>query len=345
MTTMNIESEEKPKIPEMSCLESFRNLECDSTYKNTLLSLLMSKDAHYGHQLSSCNPMVLKYIYGSHGDVHVINLTSTMFLLKKVLNDLVTMFSEDNVRLLFVGSKEQLVDVIRVSAERCGQYFVNHRWFGGTLTNWTTIQKSIRKMSTIEDDFENPDLHKKEKQRLERVHKKLTGSLGGIRKMSDLPDIIFISDTNREKVAIAEANKLGIPVIALLDSNSSPIGVDYPIPCNDDSSGAVELICQLISDAVLTGMENLLERKSIQQRDRDQTRRSYAGKRDRSVVKEPRTHDSGIDRDNRDNKKNSNFQSEVKNDAKSELKRAGENKNNERPYGQRRTDDIRRDVK
>jgi ribosomal protein S2 len=202
-----------------------------------------------------------------------------MFLLKKVLNDLVVMFSESNARLLFVGSKEQLVNVIKDSAERCGQYFVNHRWFGGTLTNWKTIQQSIRKMNILEKELADQTLDKKLRQSKERVYNKLINSLGGIRKMSNLPDIIFVTDTNREKVAIQEANKLGIPVIALLDSNSSPIGVDYPIPCNDDSQDAVSLICQLISDAVLTGIESAFERRQAQQKEREQNRKSYAERR------------------------------------------------------------------
>jgi small subunit ribosomal protein S2 len=290
----NVEYQE-PENSQMNYLEAFRNLDSDSSYKNNLLSLLMSRDAHYGHQISSHNPMVLKYLYGEHGDVHVINLTSTMFLLKKVLNNLVDMFSESNTRLLFVGSKEQMVDIIKNSAERCGQYYVNHRWFGGTLTNWTTIQKSIRKMTMIENELAKPDLIKKEKQRYERILNKLLNSLGGIRKMSSLPDIIFVTDTNREKVAIAEANKLGIPVIALLDSNSSPIGVDYPIPCNDDSQDAVGLICQLVSDAILTGIENAFEKRQAQQKEREQNRRTYANRR--NFVKSD-SEASNVDSDN-----------------------------------------------
>lgn len=294
MNITNVEYQE-PENSQMNYLEAFRNLDSDSSYKNNLLSLLMSRDAHYGHQISSHNPMVLKYLYGEHGDVHVINLTSTMFLLKKVLNNLVDMFSESNTRLLFVGSKEQMVDIIKNSAERCGQYYVNHRWFGGTLTNWTTIQKSIRKMTMIENELAKPDLIKKEKQRYERILNKLLNSLGGIRKMSSLPDIIFVTDTNREKVAIAEANKLGIPVIALLDSNSSPIGVDYPIPCNDDSQDAVGLICQLVSDAILTGIENAFEKRQAQQKEREQNRRTYANRR--NFVKSD-SEASNVDSDN-----------------------------------------------
>ena len=279
MSITNLDSTENHQELQMSYLEAFRTLESDSTYKTELLSLLMSSDAHYGHQISRHNPMMGRYLYGEHGDVHVINLTTTMFLLKKVLNDLVSMFSESNARLLFVGSKEQLVNIIKDSAEHCGQYFVNHRWFGGTLTNWTTIQKSIKKIAVLERELSDPSLDKKLRLTKERVYHKLINSLGGIRKMSNLPDIIFVTDTNREKVAIQEANKLGIPVIALLDSNSSPLGVDYPIPCNDDSQDAVGLICQLISDAVLTGIESAFEKRQNQQKEREQNRRSYADRR------------------------------------------------------------------
>jgi small subunit ribosomal protein S2 len=225
------------------------------------------------------NDLVNKYIYGTHGDVHVINLTSTIFLLKKLLNDLVSIFSENNARLLFVGSKEQLEDIIKNSAERCGQYYVNQRWFGGTMTNWQTIQRSIRKMNEIEKQLENDTLSKKDKLNKLRVLATLNKSLGGIRKMSHLPDLIFVTDTNREKVAIAEAKKLGIPVIALIDSNSNPTGVDYPIPCNDDSQKSVSLICQLISDAVLTGIEIAFEKRQAQKRERDAQRKSFSDRK------------------------------------------------------------------
>jgi small subunit ribosomal protein S2 len=265
---------------QLNYLEAFRNLDTDSDYKTDLLSLLMNSDAHYGHQISSYNPLMRKYLYGEHGDIHVINLTYTIFLLKKVLNDIVQIFSESNARMLFIGSKEQLVNIVKDSAERCGQYYVNHRWFGGTLTNWTTIQKSIKKMNAIEKELANPDLDKKTRQSKERVYHKLINSLGGIRKMPVLPDIVFITDVNRERVAVQEANKLKIPVIALLDSNSDPRGIDYPIPCNDDSQDAVALICQLLSDAVLTGMESAFEKRKQQNAEREQNRKSYAaGKR------------------------------------------------------------------
>ena len=257
-------------------LEEFRNLTPESTNKKQLIELLMSVDAHYGHQRCRQNPLVKKYIYGTHGDVHVINLTSTIFLLKKVLNDLVSIFSENNARLLFVGSKEQLEDIIKNAADRCGQYNVNQRWFGGTMTNWQTIQKSIRKMNEIEKQLENEQISKKDRQSKLRVLATLNKSLGGIRKMSNLPDLIFVTDTNREKVAVAEAKKLGIPVIALIDSNSNPIGVDYPIPCNDDSQKSVSLICQLISDAVLTGIEIAFEKRQKQKLEREQQRKSFS---------------------------------------------------------------------
>ena len=257
-------------------LEEFRNLTPESTNKKQLVELLMSVDAHYGHQRCRQNPLVNKYIYGTHGDVHVINLTSTIFLLKKVLNDLVSIFSENNARLLFVGSKEQLEDIIKNAAERCGQYYVNQRWFGGTMTNWQTIQKSVRKMNEIEQQLENDTLSKKDKLNRLRVLATLNKSLGGIRKMSNLPDLIFVTDTNREKVAVAEARKLGIPVIALIDSNSNPIGVDYPIPCNDDSQKSVSLICQLISDAVLTGIEIAFEKRQAQKREKEANRKSFS---------------------------------------------------------------------
>lgn len=255
-------------------LDKFRQLEKDSPYKTELIELLMSVDAHYGHQCSRWNPLMAKYLFAKHGEIHIVDLTKTIFLLKKLLNDIVKIFSEQNARLLFVGSKEQLVDLIKSEAERSGQYYVNHRWFGGTLTNWQTIQRSIKKMDIIEYDLEDSELNlnKKETQTKNRQLNKLENSLGGIRKMAAIPDLIFVTDTYRERVAIAEANKLGIPVIALLDSNSNPKGVDYPIPCNDDGQRSVGIICQLISDAILVGMEICFSRKESARENRNRNR-------------------------------------------------------------------------
>lgn len=279
MASVELE-EKKTNDQQIDYLNALMTLDTDSPYKKDLLNLFMSKDVHLGHQKSSCNPLMLKYLYGEHGDISVINLVSTMFLLKKTLNTLKEIFSTSNTRILFIGSKEQLIDIISESAERCGQYYVNHRWFGGTLTNWSTIQQSIKKMNTIEKKLENSDLSKKERQSDKRILTKLDRSLGGIRKMPGLPDMIFVTDTNREKCAILEAKKLGIKVIALLDSNSDPLGIDYPIPANDDSQESVKLICNLISDAILAGISIFVDKKQIQRKEREDSQRSYSRRRD-----------------------------------------------------------------
>jgi small subunit ribosomal protein S2 len=246
------------------------NLDHESN-KSELIETFMNLDVHYGHRTNAWNPLMSRYLFAEHGGVHILDLTKTIYLLKNVLNDLIKLFSENNARILFIGSKEQLTETIKSEANRCGQYYVNYRWFGGTLTNWGTIQKSIKKMDMIEREiYENRDqMNKRELASRQRVLTKLENSLGGIRKMSNLPDIIFVTDTKKEKVAIAEANKLGIPVIALLDSNSNPRGIDYPIPCNDDNQRAVGLIAQLIADAVLVGMEISFSKKEAASKERN----------------------------------------------------------------------------
>lgn len=271
------------------------------TNKNELIEIFMSVDAHYGHRINSWNPLMARYLFAQHGDVHIIDLTKTIYLLSKALKDIIKIFSESNARMLFVGSKEQLTEVIKNQAERCGQYYVNHRWFGGTLTNWSTIQNSIKKMDVVERDmFENRDLlSKKQLASKSRVLNKLENSLGGIRKMSSLPDIIFVTDTRKERVSIAEANKLGIPVIALLDSNSNPKGVDYPIPCNDDNQRAVNLVCQLIADAVLAGMELSFEKKETASRQRRENDKSSSSTyKKRNFVRNEQKNNNKTNEDN-----------------------------------------------
>ena len=299
----NIESQIDLNFSSENLFNKIINLNKD-TNKKELIEIFMSVDAHYGHRLNAWNPMMAKYLFAEHAGVHIIDLTKTIYLLKNALNDIIKIFSESNARMLFVGSKEQLTDIIKNEAERCGQYYVNYRWFGGTLTNWGTIQKSIKKMDSIEREmYENRDfLSKKETASKNRILNKLENSLGGIRNMSNIPDIIFVTDTKKEKVSIAEANKLGIPVIALLDSNSNPHGIDYPIPCNDDNQRAVALVTQLIADAVLVGMEISFAKKEAAAKQRRENDKSVNQKR-RNFV---RADQLGENNNSSDSSENSN---------------------------------------
>lgn len=217
---------------------------------------LIQAGVHFGHKTKRWNPRMAPYLFGVRNDVHIIDLQKTVPLLHKALaavRDAVA----NNGRVLFVGTKTQASEPLAEAAKRCGQYYVNHRWLGGMLTNWNTIQASIRKLRSLEERLENPSsrLTKKEILTLSRQKEKLERSLGGIKDMGGLPNLVFIIDTNREDLAIAEANTLGIPVVAVVDSNSSLEGVDFPIPGNDDATRAIELYCRLVSDAALAGIQ------------------------------------------------------------------------------------------
>jgi small subunit ribosomal protein S2 len=195
------------------------------------------------------------YIFGTRNGVHIIDLTQTVPMLHRAL--MVTRETvANNGRVLFVGTKRQAQEPIAQAAARSGQYFVNHRWLGGMLTNWRTISHSIKKLREIEGRLaeENSGLTKKELLYLNRERDKLERALGGIKDMGGLPDLLFVIDTNKEQLAIAEAKKLGIPVVAVVDSNSSPEGVTYPVPGNDDASRAINLYCDLMVGAVLDGI-------------------------------------------------------------------------------------------
>ncbi len=217
---------------------------------------LLESGVHFGHQTHRWNPRMQQFIFGIRNGVHIVDLQQTVPLLHQslqVVRDIVA----GGGRVLFVGTKRQASEAVTESAKRCGQYYVNHRWLGGTLTNWNTISKSIRRLRELDEQLseENIGLTKKETLRLTRERDKLERSLGGIKEMGGLPDILFIIDTNREHIAIAEARKLGIPIAAVLDTNSNPIGIDYPIPGNDDASRAINLYCDLVSRAVIDGIQ------------------------------------------------------------------------------------------
>ena len=216
---------------------------------------LLEAGAHFGHQTHRWNPKMDRYIFGSRANIHIIDLSQSIPLLHQALVK-VREVAASGGRVLFVGTKRQASEPVSTSAKRCAQYFVNHRWLGGTLTNWRTISQSIARLRELEGllDGEHVGRTKKELLQLTREREKLELSLGGIKDMGGIPDLMFVIDTNKEAIAILEARKLNIPVVAILDTNSDPDGITYPIPGNDDAARALQLYCDLIADSVLDGL-------------------------------------------------------------------------------------------
>lgn len=217
---------------------------------------LLEAGVHFGHQTHRWNPKMKEFIYGEHNNIHIINLTLTMHMLRNAMT-VVSEVTKSGGRILFVGTKRQASEIISDSASQCAQYYVNHRWLGGTLTNWKTISNTISRLKSIQttlDEVESAGLTKKELLKLTRERDKLELSIGGIKNMGSLPDLIFVIDTVREQIAIKEAKKLNIPIAAIIDSNSDPDGITYPIPGNDDSTKSIKLYCDLISQAALDGI-------------------------------------------------------------------------------------------
>ena len=216
---------------------------------------LLEAGVHFGHQTQRWNPKMQNYIYGSRNGIHIMDLTQTVPMLDQSLQIIRDTVAKGG-RVLFVGTKRQAAKPIADAAERCAQYYMNHRWLGGTLTNWQTVSKSISRLKAIDEASANgfEGLTKKERLGMEREQGKLEASLGGIREMGGVPDLLFVIDVNKEDLAIAEAKKLGIPVVAIVDTNCSPDGVDYIIPGNDDAARAIALYCDLASRAALDGM-------------------------------------------------------------------------------------------
>lgn len=217
---------------------------------------LFEAGVHYGHSTRRWNPKMNSYIFGVRNGIHIIDLDQTVPLLYRAMEAVRDVVSGGG-RVLFVGTKLQASDIIKTSAKRCGQYYVNHRWLGGALTNWKTMYQSIKRLKTLEEMLEQgtKGLTKKESLNLQREYEKLERALGGIRGMGGVPDMLFVIDTNKEMIAIREAKRLNIPVIAVLDTNSDPQDVTYPIPGNDDAMRAITLYCEFISGAVLEGLQ------------------------------------------------------------------------------------------
>ncbi|MBF0440016.1 MAG: 30S ribosomal protein S2 [Magnetococcales bacterium] len=218
---------------------------------------LLDAGFHFGHQTKRWNPKMGRYIHSARNGVHIINLQKTIYMLRDACRFVTERVKGGGV-VLFVGTKRQVVDLIAEEAARCGQFYVNHRWLGGTLTNWKTIQDSIRRLKDIEkmkDDGSWQALPKKEVLRLERQKEKMERSLGGIKDMSRLPDLIIVVDVNKESIGVAEANKLGIPVVALVDSNCDPDHIDWVVPGNDDAIRSLKLFLSKMGGAVMEGKQ------------------------------------------------------------------------------------------
>src|SRR5690606_23261672 len=211
---------------------------------------LLEAGVHFGHQTHRWNPKMAPYIFGARNNIHVIDLSQTVPLLHQALKVVSDTVGRGG-RLLFVGTKRQASDIVADAARRSAQYYVNSRWLGGMLTNWKTISNSIQRLRRLDEMLasENLRLTKKERLNLERERDKLERALGGIRDMGSTPDMMFVIDTNKEAIAVQEARRLGIPVIAVIDSNCDPDVVDYPIPGNDDAARAIALYCDLIAKA------------------------------------------------------------------------------------------------
>jgi small subunit ribosomal protein S2 len=225
------------------------------------VSDLLDAGIHFGHKASRWNPKMSPYIYGVKDNIHIIDLQQTVPLMQMALKQIYETV-KNNGKVLFVSSKVQASDLIAEYAEKCGQFYVNNRWLGGMLTNWITISKSIKKVDNIEKNLGDEDIisgyTKKEILDLNRKKEKLLKSFAGIRKMGGKPDLVIVIDTNKEHLAISEAVKLKIPVVAVVDTNSDPDNIDYPIPGNDDAIRSIRLYCHLFAEAALAGIQDAM---------------------------------------------------------------------------------------
>jgi small subunit ribosomal protein S2 len=231
---------------------------------------LLEAGVHFGHHTRRWNPKMAPYIFGVRNGIHIIDLEQSVPLLRQGLEAIREVVAAGG-RVLMVGTKRQAQDAIADAAKRCGQYYVNYRWLGGMLTNFKTISASIKRLREVEERVaaQETGLTKRELLELTRDHDKLERALGGIKDMGGLPDILFVIDTNKEAIAVAEANKLRIPVVAILDSNSTPDGIAYPIPGNDDAMRAIHLYCDLVAGSVLDGLQAELVASGIDIGSRD----------------------------------------------------------------------------
>lgn len=239
---------------------------------NVSIAELLEAGVHFGHRKNFWNPKMASYIYGVRNGIHIVDLQQTAAMLNQALTAL-RKIAAKNGRVLFVGTKRQASDVTAEAAKRCGQYYVNHRWLGGMLTNWSTISASIKTLTEYEDRLadENIVLTKKERISMVRQKEKLEKALGGIRNMGGRPDALFVIDVNNESLAVQEAKKLGITVIAVVDTNCDPDNIDYIIPGNDDARKAIALYAKCASDAILQGVQDSLSKSGIMVESLDET--------------------------------------------------------------------------
>jgi small subunit ribosomal protein S2 len=218
---------------------------------------LLEAGVHFGHQVRRWNPKMKEYIFGERNGIYIIDLQKTQRMFREAIAFVTNLIAEDKGKtVLFVGTKRQAQDAIREEAEKCGQYYVNQRWLGGLLTNFQTVQKSIKRLKDLESmqtDGRYEKMTKKERIKLDRERESLNKNLSGIKAMNRLPDAVFIIDVKKEEIAVAEANRLGIPIVAVVDTNCSPEGIDYVIPGNDDALRAVRLFASRIADAIVEG--------------------------------------------------------------------------------------------
>ncbi len=224
---------------------------------------LLEAGVHFGHQTRRWNPKMKTYIFGKRNGIHIVDLQKTLQHFEEAA-DFVRDLAANGRNILFVGTKRQAQDAVQEEAARCGMFYVNHRWLGGTMTNFRTIRKSIDRFKEIEGTLANEDAHltKKERIRLERQRRKMERSLGGIKEMEELPDALFVIDTVHEHIAVREANRLGIPVVAVVDTNCDPEEVDFPVPGNDDAIRAIRLFTSRVADNVLEGL-NLADERYV----------------------------------------------------------------------------------
>jgi small subunit ribosomal protein S2 len=218
---------------------------------------LLEAGVHFGHQVRRWNPKMKEYIFGERNGIYIIDLQKTQRMFREAISFVTNLIAEDKGKtVLFVGTKRQAQDAIREESEKCGQYYVNQRWLGGLLTNFQTVQKSIKRLKDLESmqtDGRYEKMTKKERIKLDRERESLNKNLSGIKSMTRLPDAVFIIDVKKEEIAVAEANRLGIPIVAVVDTNCSPEGIDYVIPGNDDALRAVRLFASRIADAIVEG--------------------------------------------------------------------------------------------
>ena len=293
------------------------------TIPSFTLRQLLEAGVHFGHHTRRWNPKMAPFIFGVRNNIHIMNLEDTVPLLSQALNAIRDVAASGG-RILFVGTKKSCSDVIAETAKSCGQYYVNHRWLGGMMTNFSTVSNSIQRLKDIDERLASEEINalsKKEILKMTRDRDKLNNSLGGIRDMGGLPDMLFVIDTIKDSIAINEAKTLNIPVVAVLDSNSNPDGIDYPIPGNDDALRAVTLYCNLVSESILDGLqaEMLKHGKEIDQVEKlpEQDITSENGK-NLSNLEENKSEKKSLQIKNKTNNKSKKEEKVIKKEVKKE---------------------------